>query len=220
MITVVDITIPAESFALGRIFTDHSTVQIELERLAPLHKAVIMPQFWVANDEDDAIATTLNDDPLVDNVETLTNTDSNVERTLYEIQWNPDVNGLVQSLIEADAKILVAKGTAEEWQFQLQFKNHSGLASFRKSLQEYGIQITLNTVFNPMVHEEDELLTAEQSDALITAYEEGYYEVPRGISQDELGSLLGISGNSVSQRLRRGTVRLIKEAYESGEFRL
>ncbi|WP_227377496.1 helix-turn-helix domain-containing protein [Haladaptatus halobius] len=41
------------------------------------------------------------------------------------------------------------------------------------------------------------------------AYQEGYYEIPRRISQDELAKNLDISTSAFSKRLRRDTEQLI-----------
>jgi len=46
-------------------------------------------------------------------------------------------------------------------------------------------------------------LTEKQQELLAVAHEEGYFDVPRGISQDELADRLGVSKSAVSQRLRR-----------------
>ncbi|MFB6224144.1 MAG: helix-turn-helix domain-containing protein, partial [Haloarcula sp.] len=51
--------------------------------------------------------------------------------------------------------------------------------------------------------------TAEQQAALAAAHSEGYFEVPRGISQAELAKKLDISPSAVSQRIRRGMDQII-----------
>ncbi len=53
-------------------------------------------------------------------------------------------------------------------------------------------------------------LSAEQRHALVAAYEAGYFEVPRGVTQSELAGRLGIGGSALPKRLRRGTARLIE----------
>jgi len=54
-------------------------------------------------------------------------------------------------------------------------------------------------------------LTDNQREALRTAYELGYFEIPRGASLEEVATELGISASSVSERLRRGQTQLIEE---------
>ncbi|ELZ18400.1 bacterio-opsin activator HTH domain-containing protein [Haloterrigena salina JCM 13891] len=54
-------------------------------------------------------------------------------------------------------------------------------------------------------------LTDRQHEALRTAYELGYFDVPRRTSLEEVAAELDISASSVSERLRRAQTRLIRE---------
>lgn len=50
----------------------------------------------------------------------------------------------------------------------------------------------------------------------MSAYEGGYYDVPRGATADELSTELGVSHQAVSKRLRRAHGPLIQTALELG----
>ena len=54
-------------------------------------------------------------------------------------------------------------------------------------------------------------LTNHQQEALRTAYELGYFDIPRQASLQEVASELDIAASSVSERLRRAQTRLIEE---------
>ncbi|MGQ3414524.1 helix-turn-helix domain-containing protein [Natrinema sp. LN54] len=216
MITEVDVSVPAESFALGQLLREHPDATVELERRVPLGEGTVIPQFWVTGVEETAIEASFGESPLVEWFERLA---GSAGSTLYEVQWASDINGLVQSLVDVGADLLQAEGTDEDWDFRIQFKDHADLAAFRRVLRAEGIPLTLHKISNPTVVDEEQLLTAEQSDALVTAYKEGYFEVPRGIDQAELAALLGISDSSLSQRLRRGTARIVQDLYEGGRLR-
>lgn len=54
-------------------------------------------------------------------------------------------------------------------------------------------------------------LSDRQREALRTAYERGYFEIPRKTSLEALATELGISASSVSERLRRAQTQLIEE---------
>jgi hypothetical protein len=54
-------------------------------------------------------------------------------------------------------------------------------------------------------------LTDHQREALRTAYELGYFEIPRGASLEDVAARLDISASSVSERLRRAQTQLIEE---------
>ncbi|UPV76892.1 helix-turn-helix domain-containing protein (plasmid) [Halorussus limi] len=54
-------------------------------------------------------------------------------------------------------------------------------------------------------------LTDHQREALRTAYELGYFDIPRRASLEDVGAELDITASSVSERLRRAQTRLIQE---------
>ncbi|MFC4440448.1 MULTISPECIES: helix-turn-helix domain-containing protein [Natrialbaceae] len=216
MIVITDISIPAHAFPLGRVLEEYPNVEIELERIVPLREAII-PLFWVDAESADHIEETLEDDPLTMSVAQLTQTDS---RILYEIQWSTDIDGLVQSLIETNARILEAEGTADVWDFRLQFRSREDLSAFRDACEAHDIPLTLRRLYNPALPEDGGQLSADQYETLISAYRGGYFEVPRGTSMDALATEFDISDSAVSQRIRRGTAALIAETlltnYNSG----
>lgn len=54
-------------------------------------------------------------------------------------------------------------------------------------------------------------LTDRQREALRTAYERGYFDIPRRASLESVASELDISASSLSERLRRAQTQLIEE---------
>lgn len=60
-------------------------------------------------------------------------------------------------------------------------------------------------------------LTPEQSEALLAAIQHGYFEIPRGISQEELAAELEISHQALSERFRRGFRTLATTEIETAE---
>ncbi|NHN46636.1 DNA-binding protein [Halostella sp. JP-L12] len=62
-------------------------------------------------------------------------------------------------------------------------------------------------------------LTDRQREALRTAHEMGYFEVPRGASLSEVAEELGISPPSLSERLRRGSAALVEDAIPVGHLK-
>ena len=54
-------------------------------------------------------------------------------------------------------------------------------------------------------------LTDHQQEALRTAYERGYFDIPRQASLEEVAAELDISASSLSERLRRAETQLIEE---------
>ncbi|MDS0282577.1 helix-turn-helix domain-containing protein [Haloarcula onubensis] len=215
--TITDIRVPADAFPLGRLLQAYPDIEIELERLVPTEEEII-PLFWVESEYVDDIRQTLGEDPLVEEVIELTRLP---DRALYSVNWSPDIDALVGTLVELKIHVLGAEGTASSWEFRLQFPDRELLATFRRACRAHDVPIELLRLYNPTMPAESGPLTPEQRDALVTAYEHGYWGVPRGITQTELADLVGISDNSMSQRLRRGVevavAELLYDAEEMGQ---
>jgi predicted DNA binding protein len=62
-------------------------------------------------------------------------------------------------------------------------------------------------------------LTDEQYEALVEAYQRGYFEVPLGITLAELAEELGVSHQALSERVRRGTGALVDDTLLIGSPR-
>ncbi|MWG32916.1 helix-turn-helix domain-containing protein [Halomarina oriensis] len=207
MIVIADVSVPASQFPLGRVLDGFPDVELELERIVPLREAVI-PLFWVRDGDTEAVEETLRADPVTNSVTRLTTTGA---RVLYQIEWSPEVNGLVQSLLSSDAKLLAAAGTAGVWDFRIQFQTRADLGRFRESCEEAGISLTLRRLYNPTLPERSGNLSTEQYEALVAAYRAGYFEVPRGSKMGDLAAEFDVSDSAFSQRIRRGISSFIAE---------
>ncbi|MCO8244941.1 MULTISPECIES: helix-turn-helix domain-containing protein [unclassified Haladaptatus] len=205
MIPIVDITVPANSFELGQLLEELPSIHIELEQLIPLRDEII-PLFWVSDGNQDEIIYTLEQSSLTEEVRYLT-TDG--KRDLYEVHWSSEVDGIIQLLIETQARMLEGESIGEGWDFRLQFPSHEALSDFRERCEERGIPVMLRRLYNPHYPEKGTPMSSEQHEAIITAYEHGYFDVPRSTSLAKLSSEFGISDSAYSQRLRRGLNSLI-----------
>ena len=58
--------------------------------------------------------------------------------------------------------------------------------------------------------------TAEQSETLVVAVTQGYFDVPRGATMDDLAAELGVSRQAVPERLRRAHKGLIRNTMAFG----
>lgn len=205
--TLTDIRVPADAFPLGRILQAYPEIEIELERMIPTHQGII-PLFWVESESEAAVEETLADDPLVEELVELTRTPG---RRLYSVTWSPNIDGLIRVIVDLSINVLHATGTATFWEFRFQFNHRDQLRQFQQDCLAKEIPLEVLRVYNPMIPSGEGSLTAEQKDALITAYEHGYWEIPRNINQQKLAALVGLSDNSLSQRLRRGTKIAVAE---------
>lgn len=201
MSVIVEITVPAADFELGRsLQTTGNGARFELERMIPTSDRVI-PYFWAENTDFTALSTALSDD---ENVLGLTLLDDFDDRALFRIEWPPDINGLVGSIKTHGVTILDAAGTTERWDFQLRFPDSADISEFHADCKRQGIHLDLRRLYRPEQSDlETSGLTPTQRETLLTALEEGYFSIPRRITGEELAKKLGVSDQAVSERLRR-----------------
>lgn len=200
---------------LGHIFDDSSKIEIVLERIVPLRERVI-PLLWISGDDPEAIESEIADHPYCEDVWRVMTTD---DRTLFELEWSDDLDGVVQALLDTHVTVLEATGNCESWDFHLRFPTHEQLSTFSQMLTEKGVSVTLHHLYNPTAEGDDSGLSPEQRELLVLAYRHGYYEVPRRTNLSELAEKHDITDSALSQRLRRATSQLVEETLLSGEDR-
>lgn len=133
------------------------------------------------------------------------------DRALFELDWSPQVDGLIRPLMEHRGDTLRTEGTAKEWEFRIQFRNRELLNAFRESCANSGLEFTLKRLYDPSPEEDEPLLSDEQLDALLTAYDGGLWDIPRQTSVTGVGERIGIRSQAASERLRRGVKVLVHE---------
>lgn len=214
MSVITEISVPAEDFALGRALDGVESSQFELERMVPTTDAVV-PFFWAHDTDPDALATSLEADEDIISVRML---DQLGQRTLFRIEWVPDIDGLVQSVIEHEAGILEALGTNDRWEFQLRFPDSADVSSFQAALNESNVDFTLRRMYNPDDPDTGVSdLTPAQRETLLMALERGYFTIPRETNLIEIAEELGISDQAVNERMRRGMAKLVVSSLTAGE---
>ncbi len=208
MATEMEFTVPAEEFPLGTIFENLPGVTVELERLVP-HETLTIPYFWVRGAETGAIETEfephagVTDIRLVDSVE---------DEHLMRAEWVREYDGLLTALSETNLTVLSGVGTVDGWRFEVRGDTQDAITEFRTRYQEHSISIDISMVhaLHPLQGERFEL-TETQREALVLAFERGYFDTPREATLTEIADELGITQQSLSSRLRRGHRRLISE---------
>jgi predicted DNA binding protein len=106
--------------------------------------------------------------------------------------------------------LLEGIGTSEGWKFEVRAEDRDSIGEFRKACQDHDIPIEITAVHALLpVPDDAHDLTDAQQEALLLAYERGYFDSPRSTSLEEIATELGITQQSLSSRLRRGHRRLI-----------
>jgi hypothetical protein len=121
-----------------------------------------------------------------------------------------DLAGL-EALATAEAIIERIDVTADGWQQTGWFADRDAYRQFASFWQQHaGFRLRRLTQDGESEPPGDGL-TDRQHEALRTAYELGYFDIPRRASLETVADELDISASSVSERLRRAQTQLIEE---------
>ncbi|WP_254863891.1 helix-turn-helix domain-containing protein [Halovivax gelatinilyticus] len=206
MATVMEFTSPAEEFPLGSIFENLPGVTVELERLIP-HETLIIPYFWVRGSETGDIEAEFESHEGVTDIRLV---DSIEDEYLMRAEWMQEYFGILSALAKANVVVLSGIGTKDEWRFEVRSESQEAIAEFREYCLENDIPIEITAVHAMLpIQGEGYELTETQREALVLAYERGYFDTPREASLEEIAADLDITQQSLSSRLRRGHRRLI-----------
>lgn len=212
MNVIVDYSIPAPQFLLGRAIQNAPALEIELERMVPTG-ATAIPYFWVLDGDREQFERVLDREPGLTEYEDVDELD---DRTLYRAEWNPTDETFVRALIEHDAVLQQGRGDAESWEFRIRFPDSETASAFRTACRDAGIDVTVKRLYQPTEYPDTTpQMTDAQRRMIERAYHEGYFDVPRKVTLTELAAQLDISDQAVNERLRRGLQSLIEATLEA-----
>lgn len=201
MSVTAELSISRDEFVLGTALRTDADVHVELERVVPSSRQVL-PFFWANGSDLETFEEDVRTNP---NVENLVALDRIEQRVLYRVEWSEEVESFIYGIAEVGATILEATGD-RIWRFRLRFHDHDALSEFHDYCEAHDIRYTLDRVTTDVSETREEFgLTPEQRETLVLALEKGYFDVPRGVTLDELAEDVGVTQQSVSERVRRGT---------------
>ncbi|WP_122089497.1 helix-turn-helix domain-containing protein [Halalkalicoccus subterraneus] len=206
MSTVIEFTVPAEDCALGRALGDDPSASLELDRIVPTDDTV-MPFFWVWNRDPEAFLATASDEPAIEAVSVVEQVDGGA---LLSAHWNREEAGTLFAIARSEGALLDARVTNRTWRFEVRFADAAATAAFRQFCADRDVSLSIERVATASPRDDDYGLTAEQREALATAYERGYFAEPRGATLEDIADAIGISPRAVAGRLRRGQATLLE----------
>ncbi|NUB93199.1 helix-turn-helix domain-containing protein [Haloterrigena sp. SYSU A558-1] len=208
MATEATFTVPSDQFPLGSVFEQLPDVTVELERMIPA-RDVVVPYFWVRGTVVDDIESAFAEHPGVTDIRLV---DSVADEYLLRVEWALAYDGVLSTLTETEIPVVKAVGTSRQWTFDVRGDDRSDIADFQRRCRELDIPITLTKLhaLTPIDTETETALTDAQREALVLAYDRGYFNSPRDVTMAELGDELGITQQAVASRLRRGLDQILE----------
>lgn len=200
-------TIDRSAFPLGGVFEQLSGATVELDRVVPTSEALI-PYFWIYADDVEGFTPDLGADDGVEGVRVI----DEVEGQLFvRIDWNLAHESVLTAIVDTEVTLLSGVGDADGWTFEVRADERRQVSEFQAYCRERGILIELTQLhaLSPLEPDREYDLTEGQREVLELAHARGYFDSPRGATQDDLAAALGITRQAVSSRLQRGVRRLV-----------
>lgn len=211
MVVVGEFSVNVETFALAETLPEYPQVRIEADRMVAHSPDWTLPCLWVTGEDLAAFHTVLGADPTVESIRA---TDRYDGTRLYHLEWNWEVIETVRTIIDKRGTILAAHARDTTWQFRIRFMEEEQLDVFR---DHFAQEFTLDRLVTPVVPRQEEAkITPEQREALVLAADRGYFDVPRETTLSKLADDLGITHQSLSERLRRGEKALVTNTLQLG----
>jgi predicted DNA binding protein len=129
---------------------------------------------------------------------------------IYSFEYTDDAKILSPVISAANGVILDMENDGTAWIFTVWIPERTDLVGLWDYARDNDIEIELVRVNEyASLHTTDGGLTDSQREALLVAFETGYFEEPRDATLSEVAADLGISQPAASGLLRRGIKRLI-----------
>ncbi|WP_317176078.1 helix-turn-helix domain-containing protein [Halomontanus rarus] len=199
-------TVPPNQFLLGNLFEHRPGVMVESERIIPSRDMTIY--LWIRGITVGDIESTLTKHSAVENIQLV---DDIEDEYLLRAELDIDSNGVLSTLTETNCSIINASGTNQQWTFEIRGDTRNEISDFQTRCLELGISITLTELhaLTPVNSETQSAVTDAQQEALVLAYNHGYFESPHEVTMEELGDELGITQQAIASRLRRGIKQIL-----------
>ncbi|WP_158058722.1 helix-turn-helix domain-containing protein [Halorussus halophilus] len=211
MSLIAEFTLRAPDLALTTALDADTDITVELEGQMATSSDTPVLVMWAFGGDFDTFEVGLDEDPTVRTYNVLEELGG---RKLYRVRLaSENLQPVYPVYQRLGAGPLAATGTHEGWQRRVRFPDRESVVEMREFCTENDVQFQLRRLYTPGESDlEDEFgLSPEQRHALVVAEQNGYFDVPRQLSLDDLGEQLGVSGQSASERLRRGASQLVRK---------
>ena len=200
-------TVDQSEFPLSGVFEEQPDATIELDRVVPTSDAVI-PYFWIRAEGMAGLETDLEEDAGITDVRIIDEVESQI---FLRIEWDLSQENVLTAFVDTDVSLISGIGEEEQWTFEVRSPEQAAVSEFQSYCRERDIPVELTELHAlASLRSDDEYdLTEGQRQALLLAYNRGYFDSPRDASQGDLADELGITRQAVSSRLQRGIRRLV-----------
>ncbi|MBX0322841.1 helix-turn-helix domain-containing protein [Halomicroarcula sp. F13] len=166
---------------------------------------------WVGTDEKSSVDATLVRD---DSVARAVHVGPEAGGHWYVVHTtNAPLNTVGDGLLRTDGVFVRSTFDDDGWAVRGRFPDRSAVLTFREHVVAENLDVDVRSMVEDDADEATETfgVTGPQREVLLLALESGYFTVPRDASLSDLASVLDISSQAASERLRRGTGTLVEQ---------
>jgi len=132
------------------------------------------------------------------------------QKAIYSLEYTEEATVLSPIISSANGVILDMENDGPSWLLTVWMSERTDLDHLWEYANEHDIDIELLRLNEyASIGASDAGVTDSQREALLVAFERGYFEEPRNATLSEVAAELGISQPAAGGLLRRGTKRLI-----------
>lgn len=205
---VVGLTIPVEDFILQETLTAVPEATFASKRIVQSGGSGMLPLLWVRGAEREELESALEADCDVDGFSLLAEADG---KCLYQMEWADHLYLLLEMLTNAQATVLDLYGTAQGWSLHVLYPSRESLSESIEFCETRNFSADVQSIQQFDCNYKGRYgLTAKQYEALMLAYEEGYFSVARETDLKALADRIGVSHQALSERLRRSIESLLE----------
>ena len=205
--TTARFRLPAEGFAFASMFERTPDARIECEAMVanPADHALVVIRTEENNDVD---ATAIRADSGVTAVDCFSERSDGIA---CRVTWGERPHSLIQQLTAADISLLSMRGYGGIWEFRVLSPHREGIGQAQEIMDmlECGADCESVMPFDGNEGSLQSRLTDRQRTALLTAFERGYYDIPRSVTTQDIANELEISHQALSERFRRAHKELV-----------
>ncbi|ERJ06826.1 Bacterio-opsin activator-like protein [Halorhabdus tiamatea SARL4B] len=199
---IAELDVVSPRVVLGPTLASDLDATVYAERLPVSHEGSTWFQVTVLTADFEAFEDALAADPTVADSEVFA---AYGDRRTYRLTIAPDVPVLTEHVASFGDELLDLRSTADGWRVRIRTTDRASIREFLAFCAEEDIDCRLARVFEASDPVGEMAVPVERDafEVLATAFEAGYFEVPRETSLAELAERFDVSESTMSVRLRR-----------------
>mgnify|MGYP006278989707 FL=1 len=199
--TIVEAAVPAEQLALGETLRAVPDTRVDAVRAVAAGSSSVLPVL-VFDGHHEAVEAALREDASVDSVSTLAALEA---ECVYQVEWESAAGDRLRTMFPDEGAVLRTRAADEKWCFRALFADRGPMEEWYRGSREAGLDVDVESVHDPTesVRSRQHGLSRKQYVALETALQNGFYDIPRKVTLEELADEFDVSHQALSERLSR-----------------